>query len=404
MFKKHIFYLFPALFCFLLPFGGLYLSAIIILWGVASFLNINKNDFINGIKQTPLLLIWLFALYTFLSALLFGGEDQEVNHAIETKLSFIFLPYLIFCFNYPNAIIKRCFVSFVSGCFFASLLLIIRAVYFAANGAPEYFFYTKFSWFIHASYFSMYLCFAGVLIVAYYFKWFNKNKSIIYFSYALLLIFTVSIFFCSSKMGIITWLIISTLLLFKQYKTKLSLQKTALLLFTLILVLISIYILFPKSFERFTSITHLNTASIDKTSAESTTVRFLIWEQALTLIKKNLLFGVGVGKTNASLYEMYSNNGLSGAFEHKLNSHNQFLQTFIGLGIVGFIILFYLTAYQLLKAIKKQQFVLLLFSVLIFCNFLVESMLETSAGVLFFTFFYSMFNSQNESKLYESTH
>jgi O-antigen ligase len=157
--------------------------------------------------------------------------------------------------------------------------------------------------------------------------------------------------------------------------------------------------LFPRVFERLDTITTLNIDKIDKTSSESTSVRFLIWQQALDIIKHNFLIGVTVGDANDTLYAAYKQNGLTGALEHKLNAHNQFMQTFIGLGCIGFFSLCLLTFWQFIKAILKKHFLLFVFSLLILLNFLVESMLETITGTLFFVFFYCIFNLVTKQQL-----
>jgi O-antigen ligase len=71
----------------------------------------------------------------------------------------------------------------------------------------------------------------------------------------------------------------------------------------------------------------------------------------------------------------------------KLNAHNQFLQTFIGTGIIGFVLLLLITIGTLIYGFVKKNYILALFSTLIFFNFLVESMLQAQAGFIFFVFF-----------------
>src|ERR1044072_4860666 len=154
--KQKFFYFFPVLFCFCLPFGSLALSVVIALWTLASFFNINKEMCKAGFLNPKLILFYLFFFLTVFSALL-SSNAEEGSFSVEVKLSFFLFPYLLFCFSWPVEILKRCIISFVSGCFFACLYLIIRAFVYTLNGHPEYFFYSLFSDLIHASYFAMYL-------------------------------------------------------------------------------------------------------------------------------------------------------------------------------------------------------------------------------------------------------
>lgn len=294
--------------------------------------------------------------------------------------------------------IKRCVVSFVSGCFFACIFLITRAFYYSMNGSPEYFFYTLFSDLIHASYFAMYLVLSIVIVVLFYHKWFSSQKTVMFSAYLFVAVFLITIFLCSSKLGIISLFITLPLLLLYKLRRRLNF-KIILVVFTGILILLFAGSrIFPESFSRLRSISAVS-SSPDKTSSESTAVRILIWEQSVKLIRQHVLFGTGVGDVNDELYKAYAENGITGALDHKLNAHNQFFQTFIGMGLPGFILLCVITVWQLITSAARKNFILFIFSLLISLNFLVESMLQASAGILFFTFFFCVFSLTDDKSL-----
>ncbi|MCC6369687.1 MAG: O-antigen ligase family protein [Bacteroidia bacterium] len=287
----------------------------------------------------------------------------------------------------------------MSGCFFACILLLARATYFAFNGHPEYFFYSSFSDFIHASYFAMYLVLAITFVLVLYPKWFNMQKNILYSSYFFVLVFIITVFLCSSKLGIISLFICLPLILLYKFADKINFRSVSFSLLVLVASLFTMSKIFPTPFNRMRTMLSVSNGQIDRASSESTTVRLLIWEQSVGIIKNNLWMGVGVGDANNKLYQAYQKNGLTGAYEHKLNAHNQYLQTGVGIGLIGLIILFMLTFWQLIKAIKRRNFIAVIFALLIVLNFFVESMLQTAAGVLFFTFFYCFFNIVNQRQL-----
>ncbi|MBA2612982.1 MAG: O-antigen ligase family protein [Bacteroidetes bacterium] len=398
--KQRLFYFFPTLLCFCLPFGSLVLSGLIVLWTIVSLFNIDKEQFKKGIANKNLWWLLVFFIYTLISAL-FSSNKAEAGFSIEIKMCFLLFPFLFFCFKWPIAVIKRCIVSFVSGCFFACLVLVARACYYATTGHTEYFFYTQFSLFIHASYFAMYLILAIALIVLLYPDWFKTQKNVTYTSYLFVITFIITIFLCSSKLGLISFFISAPLISFYKYRSLLNVKKISYLIIGIIVLGFFSYKLFPEAFNRLSSLTTVSSSSssLDKTSSESTTVRILIWEQCIQIMKDNFWFGTGVGDANDALYGSYEANGLTGAFSHKFNAHNQYFQTFIGLGVIGFLILLSLTVGYLVKGIIKKHFLLFLFSLLIVLNFTVESMLQASAGVLFFVFFFCLFNLVNEEEL-----
>jgi O-antigen ligase len=395
--KQKLFYFFPALFCFCLPFGLRIAALLIALWVVVSFFNLQTQPFRKGLKALPLQLMLLFFCLTLVSAI-FSSNGTEALFSIEIKLSFLFFPYLLFCFQWPVEILKRCVVSFVSGCFFACVYLILRAFYYSINGQPEYFFYTLFSDMIHSSYFAMYLLLAITIVVLFYRQWFSTQKSVLISSYFFIAVFVVTIFLCSSKLGIISFFICMPLLLFYKWRNRLNFKYVGIGVAGLVLLLFISVKLLPGSFQRLNSLTSLP-EQIDKTSTESTAVRVLIWKEALQLVRENFLWGTGAGDDNDALYAAYQQQGLTGALSHKLNAHNQYLQTFIGLGVFGFLLLVLMTLGQMILAVIRKNFLLFVFSLLVMLNFLVESMLQTSAGVLFFAFFYCVFNLVDEEKL-----
>lgn len=190
-------------------------------------------------------------------------------------------------------------------------------------------------------------------------------------------------------MGLITALLIipTTLgiqLFFNGYK------KTILGLFLALLGGITLtYKLLPTPFDRFKTAISVTTSEekIDKTDAESTAVRILIWKESIKIIKQHIWLGTSPADANQNLYNAYEENGLTGALDKRLNAHNQFLQTFIGTGIIGFLLILLITLFLIVYSFIKKNYILMLFSILISLNFMVESMLQAQAGFTFFVFF-----------------
>lgn len=397
-FPQQVFWSMPILFAFLLPFGGILLSIVIMFWLLLSFFYTKRLAVSEGLKKKAFWLPVLFFVFTCVSAAL-SNNHKEAAVAIEIKLSFILLPWLFCCFAYPTHVIKRALIAFVSGNFFACVYLLLRASVYAFQGGTEYFFYTKFSDFIHASYFSMYLIFAIVIMVKYYGQWFMQQKEMRYLSYLFMSLFSLCVFLCSSKLGILSYFVLMPVLFFHQHKQFLKLKYLGISFLACAILFLAAYNIFPDSFQRLQSLGNVNLAKIDKTSKESTTVRILIWQQAVHLCLQSPFTGVGVGDANDALYQAYADNGLSGALHYHLNAHNQYLQTFLGLGLFGLLLLFEFTWVQMIRAIRRKYFLMFVFAFLIALNFLVESMLQTAAGVLFFMYFYAILSTHSHKEL-----
>ena len=62
-----------------------------------------------------------------------------------------------------------------------------------------------------------------------------------------------------------------------------------------------------------------------------------LWNAALKA-NKNVFFGNGMGDIEASLKEQFLNAGLTKPIVENYNSHNQYIEYYVGMGIVGFIV------------------------------------------------------------------
>lgn len=389
----------PLLIAFFLPFGINY-AIFILVWAFSFFA---FDDFKTGLKRVfsnkwTYVLLGFFFLHII--GYFFSNNKTEALTSIEIKLSFLAFPILFFASNYNELHVKKIITSFVSGCILAAIMCLFRAFYLFYFEDFNAFFYSEFTYFMHPSYFAMYLVFALLIVMLFYPKWLvhlsNLNVKIGFIS----VIFLVTIFLCSSKMGLITSFILLPptlfIILFNRGYKKMIISLVLSLVFGIVIA----YKLFPSPFERLKLAFKVTASSetIDKTDAESTAVRILIWKESIKLIQENFWLGTSPGDANDKLVQAYENEGLSGALKKKLNAHNQFLQTFIGTGIIGFILLLLMTIGTLIHGFLKKNYILLLFSLLMICNFLVESMLQSQAGFIFFVFFFCLLTHYNLSK------
>ncbi len=393
-------YQLPLMIAFLLPFGINY-AIFILAWALCFFL---LGDVKKGMSQFmknkwAYVLILFFIIHAV--GYFFSGNKAGALNAIEIKLSFLAFPILIFSSQYSEVQIKKIVISFVTGCILTSVICVFRAFYNYWILNTSGFFYTEFSVFMHPSYFVMYLIFAQLIVLLFYPKWLshlsNLNIKIGFMS----IIFLVAIFLCSSKMGLITaFLLLPTTFVVLLYKNGYKKIIIGLLIGLMGAIAIA-YKLFPTPFERIKMAVKVSSSSqsIDKTDAESTAVRILIWKESVKLIKQQIIFGTTPGDTDDDLVAAYQKEGLSGALKKRLNAHNQFLQTFIGTGIIGFLLLVLLTFGGLVYGFVTKNYLLMLFSCLIIFNFLVESMLQAQAGFIFFVFFFCLLTQYHFHKL-----
>jgi O-antigen ligase len=128
------------------------------------------------------------------------------------------------------------------------------------------------------------------------------------------------------------------------------------------------------------------TEAPDPTTTTSSTVRRLTWGTAWALFRSDPWLGTGTGDIKNELVAAYARKGYTGAAEHRLNAHDQFLQTAACLGIGGALILAGMLLVPLASA-GTQRWLGALFLLVTAANWVVESMLEVQAGALFFAVF-----------------
>ena len=206
----------------------------------------------------------------------------------------------------------------------------------------------------------------------------------------MILLFSLSIILANSKAVILT-LFLTLFLAGLYYGYKRGFLKTSLLITSAFLILVSFLIYkTPQLYLRIADSKRIIKNYINNENLkdyEGTSQRILIWQSSITIIKKHFLIGVGAGDVKDSLMEEYSKKGYKDIIAKNLNAHNQFLQTFIATGVVGFIILFSLFIFPLINSFKRKNFMFFSFLIIVMLNLLTESMLETQAGVIFFAFF-----------------
>ncbi len=391
----HYAYLFPLVMAFLLPFNfGVAIVAAFWLAGFI-FLGDTRTMALQAFRQK-----WFYVLSSFfllhVLAYTYTSNKAEAAFSIEIKLSFLIFPFLLFAHRFNAMQASRIVAGFVLGCLCACLFNVGRATWYYVTQHVNYFYYSDFTHATHPSYFAMFLVLAALLGVLWCPRWLAGKRYGLLVTVLLFALFSMCVVISASKLGILSFALLVPVTLFYMQLMKRKYKQLLLLVAGVVLLFALGYYFFPQPFWRIREALKANAQEhIDKTSRESTVVRKLVWHEAAGIIREHPLTGVGPGDANDELYKAYERSGMTGALFKRLNAHNQFLQTFLGLGIAGFLLLCAMTLYTAVLGIVKKNGNLLLFSALIILNFLVESMLQTQAGTLFYVFFLCLFLQYN---------
>ena len=363
----------------------------------------NYRETYFSIVKSKFILLFIALFISYLVGIIYSQDINYARNDILLKLSFLIFPIVLFeTLHFSWNQNKYILVAFIIGCFIACLVCLVHSyTIFLQTPDPQFFFYSKLSYIHHPGYFAMYLNFANAfLIFITFLSPIKPSKNLRILLTFLILFFTVFITFLNSKTGVIGSFLVFLFSIVSYYLQ----SKNILILigysFGIVLFFLAVqnYIskpLYPrfdipqKMIQREVTNKVKSNLVIDKQTTESTNIRILIWKTSIEIIKENFLFGVGTGDVKDILLEKYKEKGMTGAYEEKLNAHNQYFQTFIALGLPGIMILLSSFIFPFILAFKKKNFLYVVFLFIVFLNFLTESMLETIAGVLFYAFFNS---------------
>ncbi|MBA7539863.1 hypothetical protein ES705_32148 [subsurface metagenome] len=411
-----------AVIAFLIPFGIRLLPYLIVLLGLSWL-------FTGGIKRTVeyffypkkrnrifLFLPILFYFFHLLSLLV--TENLRIGaFDIQVKLSFLLIPLFLTGIHRDSIDLDKVLNSFLAGTIIASILCYFIAawnslgldsgriifdvhpdVYFYEN----FFLYDRFSAFHHPSYFAMFILFA--IGTGFYYLQSDKNN-IFGNRFIVISIFFLSLtlFLLSSRAGFLVWLVLIVTFGLTHIHKRASESYKLAFPFVILIGFFSFLIINGNRYNTVIEDFKVYKNYAQENTQSSIGTRVVLWEESVWIIKRNFIFGVGQGDIKMELFRQAKKQGYLQIIEKNLNIHNQFLETFIGLGIGGIILLVMMLFWPILKLRGKYLKLFVYFIIIVSLNLVFESMFNRLAGVFFFMFFYCLLtlvmNQQPSSRL-----
>ena len=405
--KIHI--VLTTIFSFLIPLFPNILPLLILLLGLNWLLypkNIPSSFSTIGKNKSLLALVVLYVLY--LLGLTYSENYKFASEILETKFSFLILPLIFSAYiketkqnfnSYLKMFVFGC-IAYAIFCFSYATYAFFKPVYTDLYGVlydlgANYFYYSYLSFLFHPSYTSMYTIVALISIL-----YLHKQQAIfVNWKWLLAILFlSVYILLLSSKAGWIG-LVIFYLIFIVQFinKPKLLYVIGSIGIVSALFFIFNVYYT-PEFSNRIPKMETITNAINEKdgsnnlvtTGSEGTGSRIFVWKASLEIIKDNLLLGVGTGDSKYKMLEKYLSKGMETEYKFGLNSHNQYLNTAVSIGIVGLFILilcFFIPFYQ---GFKLKELLLFGFVIIVGLNLLFESMFERQSGVIFYAFFHTI--------------
>jgi O-antigen ligase len=373
--------------------------AIVGLFWLVEFNYKEKFRLLKKSKPRRLLLSFsiLYLLYIvgiFYSDNIYGYNGGALFN-IEKRMSLFVFPLLFSTIKIEpikNKLYKQIQKAFILGSVLSIFFLVNMAFYnFIQTNDTSEFYYSKLAQFHHPSYLALYYAFCIIILLNWLMKPNKRNPGKRNAIFILIFLFQLMIVLLSSKAGIlgilITYLAAFIYVLinkkeFKRFKFLIPVGLMLIFLFTLLLN--------PGSYGRFYSVEKAMESPVLKEKSEiveGTVARIFVWKSSLEIIKENPLLGVGTGDARQALLEKYEEKNQPYAYKKEYNAHNEYLQTFITIGVFGFLVLIVSILFPAWFAFRQKHLVYLLFLILLAFHFMVESMLAKQAGIVFYAFF-----------------
>lgn len=371
----------------------------------------NFRQLFRKSKETSSFLLFLSLYLLYAIGMIWSENTSYGLKDLETKLSLLIFPLVYYSSEKLSAEkIRAILRTFIYGCVVAAILCLGNAVYeyfltqylksqniWAWDYGINFFLKSRLSLWMHPSYRSMYFILA--LAVLYLFR---KNRDFIpsrkkYFIFSALALFVLLL---NSKAGILSLILLGIYILAQLIFAEKRIKLAGAGIVVSLLLVISLYLAAPEFAVRINSVFNSFSEKVDvKKSEESTASRLALWHAASAVIGEHWTAGAGTGDVKDALMDEYRKEGMDFALQEKLNAHNQFLQTFAALGILGFASLCASILIPFYREWKKRNLLYVVFLLIMILNLLAESMFETQSGVVFYAFFNSLLLFSDHEKI-----
>ncbi len=369
---------------------------------------------IQIIKEKPI--IWVAGAFLLLYGLsvFYSENKEEALTDLQLKLP-IFLCPLMFLTSpkFTKKQLDIIFYAFITALFVGICLSFFVA--FKKNYAqnqletiiPTLFFYHDISFgFGHAGYHSLYIV-VGILIL--FDKILHENlpkKTLLSFIF-LMICFSVFLLFLSSRMPImLLFVLISCGIFYFIIKSKKYIIGVS-IIGIMLLVFISFLSYSETAKKRFAYILSsfnkenlMNTNGITDNSLahdwDGIPLRIAIVQLSINAIENNsfaeFLFGVGSGDTKKAIIDAGKRQKVAFIWQYNTyNTHNQYLETLLGTGIIGFCLFLLFLYLHFKEATKQKNWLYINVMLLLSLYFLTEASLSVQQGVAIFGIFPCLF-------------
>lgn len=390
-----------------MPIGGGVNSIAIIIFAVSWLLEGEFKAKLGLLIGNRLALAFIAFYCLFIFGLLHTENLQVGMGNLEKKLSLLILPLILgtsMCFT--SKMRDRALRYFVGSCLVAATAsMAIALYYYSQTGDVSYMFHEKLSepMKFQSPYFGMYMAFSFVIVLnslrAKYLRMLRMEK--VGMVTLLILIFSFVMVLSARTATIFLALFVICGGVYFLYA-----KREALIgLLAIVGVILAIAVVLSQSEYVRDRFIRPITSDLSVTAGGGETglsIRIVKWKCSIEGVLDNILIGVGTGDAVDYLVTCYEKVNFWGMYpQYRYNSHNQYLETGLTLGLLGVTLFILCIVLPLRLAWQRGDFLFLSFLALFCFCCLTESVLERQWGVTFFAYFTSLFAFCTDSEYAE---
>ena len=383
-----------VLFFVTLPLKNSYNSISILLLLLYTLIKSKKLS-MKGFYSFPFLVAYfLFSAISLSYTLdLHSGFTSLLGHSI-----FLLFPLLFTCLNFSKSNINKALNYFIVWiCLLAFYSEITTVLNLLSSDESLFLWFRKdFSYInlgaiigVHPPYMSLFSSYCILLLIDKISL--NKSKNIKYVIGILFLLFyTIHL---SSRLPIAALLLVSSVFMFKKLNSQNTLKTSVFKLLVLSGIVFTLLFSVRSTRYRFAEVFGMKYSS--GLYIQSGPDKLDQWAAAMGA-NNNILFGNGLGDVKEGIIESNKKHGLLKNADRKYNAHNQYIQTYVGLGVIGLILLVGMLLYSWDSKkpfFKLNNYFLLYISIV----FLSESYFQRHHGIVFIAFVLCLIQHQKNN-------
>lgn len=382
-----------------LPFGGALNSIAIVLLTVMALLEGDYSSRWSRLRKHKLLIAFAGFYACYLFGMLYTSNVEVGLGHLEKKLSLLVLPLAIGSSRWVSSSMrKKATMVFAWTTILCGMACFVDGLWrWQATGDSQSMIYDGLTRLMdfQAPYFAMYMTFSFVILWdAFQDKGYAERRHLRQLFLAGMLFAVVFIFLVAARISLIYLMLFLLFMGWKFLTLATTRQRIWVAVLAIVTLSAAVLLVSHSDYLQDRYVKPL-TADLTITAGGGETgvsIRLVKWACSLEGISQHPLLGVGTGDGIDFLVSCYESRNFWGMYpQYRFNSHNQYLETWLALGVVGFGFLIAILFMGIAKGLQSKDFVRVAFLLLIATCFLTESVLERQWGVVFFAFFSSLF-------------